>query len=324
MTVAQVDLYGPVAAELDQVCRLFDAELASEERCVQKLVARVTRQRGKMIRPAILLLSGKALGRCDNDHLALATVIEMVHIASLVHDDVLDEADARRNTPSLNRLIGNEGAVLLGDYILAQAFRLCSSLRSHEVNHLLTDTCATVCLGELLQISNRHNQELAEGEYLSMIMKKTAWLMRACGLLGGTLAAAEPQTLARLGEYGLNLGMAFQVSDDLLDLCGTEEEMGKTLGRDLAKGDLTLPLIRFLNTSGKAARQEMVASMAAAHSGGLERIRRLLLESDCMEHCWELARRYTAQAASCLDCLPPSEARDALYGLASFVSSRRC
>jgi len=322
MSIVQADLYGPVVTDLRHVGEIFDAALASEDPRVQNLVANITRRHGKMLRPALVLLVGRALDRLSDDHFVLGAVIEMIHVASLVHDDVLDEAPSRRNTPSANRLIGNEGAVLLGDYIMSQAFRLCCSMRSHEVNDELTDTCRMICLGELLQVSHRHNLDLGEAEYLNIITKKTAWLMRTCGVLGATLSGADPGTVASLGRYGLNLGMAFQITDDLLDLYGSAEEMGKTLGRDLAKGDLTLPLIRFLGTVGGSVRREMVAAIGDGRAVRLERIRDLLRDHDVMADCRRLARSYADRAVSCLEDLPCSDARDALANLADFVSSR--
>ncbi len=323
MTIVQTDIYGPAAADIPRVCEIFDAELSSEDPYVQGLVSRVVGRRGKMLRPALVLLSGRALGQCRQEHVALAAVVEMVHIASLVHDDIIDEAHARRQMPSVNRVAGNEGAVLLGDYIIARAFHLCNSLRSHEVNSLLTDTCKMICLGELMQVSHRGDFELGEDRYLDIIAKKTASLMRTCSILGAVCAGADANTAAQFGRYGQNLGMAFQISDDLLDLYGTEEEVGKTLGHDLNRGELTLPLIRFLSAAPPASRQEMLVAIREGVRGGLSRIRRLLLDDGCIEYCRQLAGRYGDQAIACLDGLPAGDAKDALAALPEFVLLRR-
>jgi octaprenyl-diphosphate synthase len=323
MTLVQTDLYGPAAPDLPRVCELLDAELATEDRFIQNLLTRITNHRGKMLRPVLVLLSARASGWYSPEHLSLAAVVEMVHLASLVHDDVIDEAEARRCGPSVNRMIGNEGAVLLGDYIIAKAFHLCSSLRSHTINDLLTDTCKVICLGELLQVSNRRNLEISESEYLDIISKKTAWLMRTCGLFGTVSLGVTPEIRRHLGQYGLELGMAFQISDDVLDLYGSEEEMGKTVGHDLAKGELTLPLIHFLQTAGPAARREMVSLIGEQGSGPLGRIRELLGENSSPEYCLQLARDCSERAVGHLNGLPASEARDAMVALAEFVINRR-
>ncbi len=324
MTLVQAELYGPVAADLPRVCEIVDARLASDEVFVQDLVERISRQRGKMLRPALVLLTGRALGRCTEAHYTLAAVLEMVHVASLVHDDVIDEAHSRRNVPSLNRTAGNEGAVLLGDYVMANAFRLCSSLRSHEANELLGATCKVICLGELMQVHLRGDLALSEAQYLEIITRKTAWLLRGCAMFGATFAQAGPARVDQLAEYGLNLGMAFQIADDMLDLVGSEEEMGKTLGRDLAKGELTLPLIRFMSSTNGSAHAEMATAIRSGGREGLRRIRQLLLEADALEYCGRLASEYTERAVSLLNDLPASEARDCLGALADFVQSRRC
>ncbi len=318
-----MELYEPIQSDLAGVRELLNAELTGEEPFVRDLMGRLSRQSGKLLRPALVLLSGRAFAPCTPRHHTLAAIVEMVHLASLVHDDVLDEALARRSVPSINRLVGNEGAVLLGDYIMAKAFRLCSSLRSHEVNEELTETCRMICLGELVQVSQRHNLRLTEGEYLHIITRKTAWLLRSCCLLGARLSGVEDSAMARMGEYGLNLGIAFQIADDLLDLQGTEEEMGKSLGRDIAKGDLTLPLIRFLNTASGEPHRSMVAALSEPTPDSPDIVRRLLINSDCLETCLQLAREYGGLARICLEELPASPARDALFALTDFVASRR-
>lgn len=324
MTVLQAELYGSVAADLPRVCDILDAQLASQDAYVQRLVRRATEHRGKMLRPALVLLSGQALGRRAEEHYALAAVVEMVHLASLVHDDVIDEADARRSMPSANRTMGNEGAVLLGDYIMSGAFRLCSSLNSHQASQLLASTCHVICQGELMQVSRRGNLELDEAEYLDIIGRKTAWLLRACGLFGAMFTDAPDHLARRLAEYGHNVGMAFQIADDILDLAGTEEEMGKTLGRDLDKGELTLPLIRYLNSANGSAREGMIAAIMDVQPEDLGRIRQLLLDSDCLGYCQQLARGYVERAKSCLIDLPDSLERDCLSAVAEFVLTRRC
>jgi geranylgeranyl pyrophosphate synthase len=165
--------------------------------------------------------------------------------------------------------------------------------------------------------------DLTEPDYLDIIAKKTASLLRACGLFGATFAGAPPQLVNRIAQYGHHLGMAFQIADDMLDLLGSEEEMGKTVGRDLDRGELTLPFIRFLDTASATARAEMVAALDDAQPSSIQQILRLLRESDALAYCDRLARSYTERATSALEALPPSEARDCLAAIAEFVLSRR-
>ncbi|MBN1347297.1 MAG: polyprenyl synthetase family protein [Phycisphaerae bacterium] len=323
MTLAQTELYGSVAADLSKVSEILAGQLTSEEAYLQEMVGRLSHRQGKMLRPALVLLAGRTVGRCADEHYILAALVEMVHLASLVHDDVIDEAESRRKMPSLNRMMGNEGAVLLGDYVMTGAFALCSSLRSHAANQILCNTCREICLGELMQVAHRRNFELTEAQYLDIIAKKTASLLSACGTFGGTFGAAAPQTTDMLTWYGHNLGMAFQIADDMLDLVGTEEEMGKTLGRDLEKGELTLPLIRFLATADGSAHTEMISALSHHPADGLGRIRQLLQESDALAYCGSLAQEFTDKALAAVDGLPPSEAKDCMAAVAEFVLSRR-
>ncbi len=231
------------------------------------LVKHVSRFRGKMLRPCLVLLSGRA---CSGDqplseaHTVIATVVEMVHMATLVHDDVLDEAELRRKGATINHLRGNEAAVLLGDYLISHSYHLCSGLDSQFASRLIGRTTNCVCEGELLQLDNRNNLDLDEQTYLQIIERKTASLCAACCLLGAKFAGAEPAHVAALETFGMSLGTAFQIQDDILDLVGDASCVGKTLGIDVEKGKLTLPLIHFLRS---AAGTSGVAPVAAEQSG---------------------------------------------------------
>ncbi len=323
MALVQLELYGSVAEDLTKVWRILETEMASDEPSVVRLLDTLTYKRGKMLRPALVLLGGKAFDRVTETHYSLAAVVEMVHLASLIHDDVIDEADSRRNRPSVNQTLGNEGAVLLGDFVMAAAFETCSGLRSHEANRILSATCRTICVGELMQVAQRRNLELGEAAYLDIISKKTASLLRTCGQFGAVFGEADASAVMSLSRYGHDLGMAFQIADDVLDFVGSEEEMGKTLGRDLDKGELTLPLIRFLETRNGSARAALEGAIEDPRPERLGRIRELIHESDSLEYCRRLASRYAHQAVDHLADLPDSEARNSLIAVADFVLSRR-
>src|SRR5436305_1505132 len=243
MASALATLTECITPQLEAVERLFDRELQSELAGVNVLVKHVSRFRGKMLRPTLLLLWGKACGELTDAHVTVATVVEMVHMATLVHDDVLDEAELRRKGATLNHLRGNEAAVLLGDFLISHSYHLCSSLDSQFASRLIGRTTNEVCEGELLQIDNRNNLDLDEETYLSIISRKTASLTAACCLLGAKLSGADDRTVRRADQFGRSLGIAFQIQDDILDIVGDVQDVGKTLGIDLEKVKLTLPII---------------------------------------------------------------------------------
>src|SRR3954470_13241990 len=247
-------LTGCIADELGAVDRVFAEELASDLPSVNALVRHVSRFRGKMLRPLLLLLSGKCCGTLTDAHVTLATVVEMVHMATLVHDDVLDEAELRRKGATINPLRGNEAAVLLGDYLISHSYHLCSSLDSQFASRTIGRTTNEVCEGELLQIDNRNNLDLDEETYLTIINRKTASLTAACCLLGAKLSGATERLVHHADVFGRSLGMAFQIQDDILDIVGDARDVGKTLGIDIEKVKLTLPIIHFLRTAPREHR----------------------------------------------------------------------
>src|SRR5688500_7395855 len=234
-------LIDSIAPQLAAVERRFEQELAGDLPCVNALVKHVSRFRGKMLRPTLVLLAGRACGGLTDAHVTVATVVEMVHMATLVHDDVLDEAELRRKGATLNHLRGNEAAVLLGDYLISHSYHLCSSLDSQFASRLIARTTNQVCEGELLQIQNRNNLALDEETYFEIITRKTASLVATCCLLGARFAGATERRTSQLELFGLSLGIAFQIQDDILDLVGDVSSVGKTLGIDIEKGKLTLP-----------------------------------------------------------------------------------
>ena len=311
-----------IAPELRAVDRVFSEELASDLPCVNVLVKHVSRFRGKMLRPLLLLLSGKACGRVDDAHVTLAAVVEMVHMATLVHDDVLDEAELRRKGATINHLRGNEAAVMLGDYLISHSFHLCSSLDNQLASRVIGRTTNRVCEGELLQIDNRNNLDLSEETYLEIISRKTACLCAACCMLGATFAGAGEGVVARLEGYGLSLGTAFQIQDDILDLVGEEQTVGKTLGSDIEKGKMTLPMIHFLRTAPQEHRSLLRSLLQSNDADKAERIRNLILPSGSIEYARGRAQAFVDRARDALLALPETDARRVLDTMAEFVVSR--
>jgi len=322
MTQVMDAMTGCVGAELAAVERLFSHELASEIKCVNALVKHVSRYHGKMLRPSLVLLTGKACGSLVDAHLVVATVVEMVHMATLVHDDVLDEAELRRKGATINHLRGNEAAVLLGDYLISHSYHLCSSIDSQFASRLIARTTNEVCEGELLQIQNRNNLDLDEATYLSIIERKTAVLCAVCCMLGASLAGAEERRVEQAREYGLCLGIAFQVQDDILDIVGQEQTVGKTLGTDLEKGKLTLPMIHFMATAPREHRQLLRSLMQRREADRMEKIRNLILPSHSIEYAKERACGYVQRARTALQDWPDGDAKMVLEAVAGFVVSR--
>jgi octaprenyl-diphosphate synthase len=311
-----------IAPQLAAVDELFHAELSSDLACVNTLVKHVSRFRGKMLRPMLVLLSGKACGELTDAHVTIATVVEMVHMATLVHDDVLDEAELRRKGATINHLRGNEAAVLLGDYLISHSYHLCSSLDSQLASRLIGRTTNQVCEGELLQIDNRNRIDLDEQTYLQIITRKTASLCGTCCVLGARFAGASENQIRQFETFGVSLGTAFQIQDDILDLVGEENTVGKTLGSDIGKGKMTLPLIHFLRTAPAEHRMLLRSLIQSRDADKVERIRNLLLPSDSIQYAQQRARALVDRARSALLDLPDSEPRRVLDTMAEFVVSR--
>lgn len=314
-------LYLPIAADLARCDELFEQELASDVEFVRRLCAHIGAYRGKRLRPALLLLSGKVCGDLRSEHHILAAVVEMVHLATLVHDDVLDESELRRKTATVHRVWGNEPAVLVGDYLISHAFHLCSSLGSPRAARIIGATTNTVCEGELMQVAQRGNFELTEAQYLEIIRRKTASLMGACCLLGAGYAGANREQRARMQKFGQAVGMAFQIIDDVLDIAGSEEVAGKSLGRDLALGKLTLPGIHYLRAAPSQKRRESFKKLVA--DGDRQQIAALLESSGSLAYARQVARQYVEQSQRALAGLRPSPARESLAALAEFAVTRQ-
>jgi octaprenyl-diphosphate synthase len=315
-------LYAPIQADLIAVQMAFDAELASELPFVNEMCATVRSYRGKMLRPALLLLSGKAAGSVTPHHFTAAAVVEMVHMATLVHDDVLDGAELRRKRPTIAATEGNTAAVLLGDYLISHAFHLCSSLPGTHVSRRIGAITNIVCEGELMQNRGRGDLGLREGDYMEIIRRKTAVLTGVSCELGAWLAGADAQVVSRLYAFGEQAGIAFQIMDDVLDLVGDAEQVGKTLGRDLAQGKVTLPLIHALQNATEGEREALTAALRGDVAASARAIGEILGSAGSLRFAAALARSHVQRAIDQLDVLRPGATKDSLAGLAEFILSR--
>jgi len=315
-------LYAPIAAELAAAERIFQDELGSRFPFVQQLVDHSADFQGKRLRPALLLLCGRACGPLSEAHAVLAAVVEMIHTATLVHDDVLDEAMIRRHAATVNTEWGNETAVLLGDYLFTHAFHLAASLDSTRACRWIGHATNKVCEGEMRQIHHRGNLDLDENDYLAIIEAKTAELTAVSCRLGASYAGAPEVTVAALDRYGRNLGIAFQIADDVLDIWGEERVTGKSLGSDLEKQKLTLPVIHLLRVVEPAAATTIRSLLSEAKADQRRRLRPYLEDTGALDYAWQRAKQHVKQAVDALDCLAESEARSMLRTMAQYVIRR--
>ena len=316
-------LYVPIAGELEQVENLLHDELRSDHPFVDQLTKHGFRLGGKRLRPALLLLAGKACGNLRQEHIVLGVVVELVHTATLIHDDVLDEAAIRRHLDTVNARWDNEASVLLGDYLFAQSICLASTLEDLFATRVLSATARIMCEGELRQIENRGDYNLREDQYLSIIGNKTAELIACSCHLGAYYAGANSETIEALRQYGYNLGVAFQIADDLLDLEGDENTVGKSLGTDLLKQKATLPLIRLMDQVSPSERIELVGLLSASDNHRLETLRTWFERSNAISYARDRAVSFAQLAAEQLRALPPGPAFNCLHGITEFVVNRQ-
>ena len=317
-------LYEPVRGELNDVEEILRTEARSRVPAIDELVQHAFRLGGKRLRPALLLLAGKAVsGSVGREHLILAAVVEMIHTATLVHDDVLDEAAVRRHLDTVNARWNNQSSVLLGDFLFSHAFYLASTVGSTFACQRIGRSTNIVCEGELRQVANRGNLCLTEAEYLSIIEAKTAELCACCCRLGAHYSEAEPQVADAMENYGRHLGIAFQIADDLLDLVGEEATAGKSLGTDLAQHKLTLPLIRLLDQLDGNDRRRVLDLLRLPADERRGELETWLTRSDALAYTRKQARAHARRAIDELHVLPASRERAVLERLGRFVVERR-
>jgi octaprenyl-diphosphate synthase len=334
-------LYSGIGPELRRVDARLSAELHSDHSEADAVIRHGIRLAGKRLRPALLLLAGRAVGPLRDEHITLAAVVEMIHTATLVHDDVLDEAAIRRHVDTVNARWNNETSVLLGDFLFTHAFYLASTLQSTYACRTIGRATNIVCDGELRQTLASGDVHLTDDDYLAIVEAKTAELCACCCELGAHYAGGDRETVARLAAFGRSLGIAFQIADDLLDLEGNEAATGKSLGTDLAKRKMTLPLIHARDSLAPQERKlflTALAGIAVSSEHGVwsadqlpapcsplpaSVLRAWLARHDSLGYARAQAQAYADRAQSQLDSLPDGPARDALAALAEFAVARR-
>jgi octaprenyl-diphosphate synthase len=315
------DMFSSIRQDLAEVERILAETLDNPRPCVNRLVAHLEYYRGKRLRPALLLLTARACGPISAAHHVLGAVVEMIHAATLVHDDVLDEATVRRHVATVNAGWGNQTSILLGDYLFTHAFHLASSVDARACR-IIGQATNLVCEGELRQGTQRGNWTLSEEEYLDIIEGKTAELTACCCRLGALYSGAPAEVVESLTRFGRWLGIAFQITDDLLDLVGEERITGKSLGTDLELQKLTLPIIHLLDQARAEAASRLRQILSSPHNHKREVLRPYLDESGAIDYACRRAEEFAVQARSELLCLPASEWRSILEMLTHQVVHR--
>ena len=278
---------------------------------------------GKRVRPALLLMMAGALGYQGQQHYNLAAVVEFIHTATLLHDDVVDESTLRRGRPTANESFGNPASVLVGDFLYSRAFQMMVDADDMRVMAILSDATNVIAEGEVLQLMNMHDASLDEAGYLRVIRSKTAKLFEASTRLAAILAKADSAIEMACAEYGQALGTAFQVIDDVLDYDGDAHELGKNLGDDLREGKNTLPLIVAMQRADDKDRAIIRHAIEEGETENLPRILEIVRKTGALEATREAARAEAQRAISALEVLPPSAYRDALHALAAQLLTRR-
>jgi octaprenyl-diphosphate synthase len=319
---APISPYAPIAHEMDEVERIIGDAVRNDHPGVAEVVAHVSQYKGKRLRPALLLLTAKACGQLTPKHPVLAAVIELIHSATLVHDDVLDEATRRRHVATANARWGNHNSVLLGDYLFTHAFYLATTLGDIRACQIIGAATNRVCEGELRQGLERGNLALSEAEYFDLIDAKTAELIACSSRLGALYSGAAPEVVAAMERYGRLIGIAFQIADDLLDIVGEERATGKSLGTDLKQQKMTLPLIRLLSRAPDGNGLFLRQILSAPGNHKREALAPYLADSDAVDYGRRTALDYAARARAELTCIAPSPSRAILEAAADGVVHR--
>ena len=310
------------AADMAAVDQLIQTRLHSEVVLINQLGSYIINSGGKRLRPLLVLLAARACGYQGQAHINAAAIIEFIHTATLLHDDVVDASDLRRGRETANAIWGNEASVLVGDFLYTRAFQMMVDIGSMRVMQIMAETTNIIAEGEVLQLLNCHDPDTTEERYFEVIKGKTAKLFEAATLVGAVLAQRPEPEQQALAEYGLYLGMAFQLVDDLLDYSASSDVIGKNVGDDLAEGKPTLPLIYTL----KVGTPEQVALIRQAiEQGGrelIEKVTQAIASSGAIDYTANLARDMAKRAILALNGLAPSQYKDALIGIAEYSVSR--
>ena len=311
-----------VGRKLEATNQLIQAQLFSEVPLIQSIVQHIIQSGGKRTRPLIVLLIASALNYQGEEDLELATVIEFIHTATLLHDDVVDESLLRRGQKTANALWDNKASVLAGDFLYSRAFQLLAKRSNVPITKLLAETTNAIAEGELWQLMNRDDANLSEAHYFKIIYYKTAKLFEAAAAIGALIATQDLKQQQAAHCYGKELGIAFQLIDDLLDYTGDAASLGKNIGDDLADGKMTLPLIYALEHSDEQLAAQIKAVLKDHNLKHLELIQQAITQSNAIQYTREKAQAHIHTAIKALEIFPDSAAKNALIALAEFTVGR--
>jgi octaprenyl-diphosphate synthase len=319
---AQNTIAQSIATDMDAVNAVIRQRLHSEVSLVNQIAEYIISAGGKRIRPVLVLLLANAYGYRGTAHHELAAVVEFIHTATLLHDDVVDESSMRRGRQTANALFGNAASVLVGDFLYSRSFQMMVSLDNMRVMRILSDATNVISEGEVLQLLNMHDPDVTHDNYLMVIQSKTAKLFEAAAELGALIAGADDAQIAAAGEYGRSLGTAFQLIDDVLDYAGDAAEIGKNLGDDLREGKPTLPLI-WLMEHGTPAQRELVRNcIEHGDEQQFEAVLAAVTSSGALDYTRQQAEQAAERAAQAITDLPDSVYKSSLLQLCGFAVDR--
>ena len=311
-----------VGEDMAAVDRHIQNELRSDVALIEQIGHYIVGAGGKRLRPVTLLLSAHALRYAGTAHIDLAAVIEFIHTATLLHDDVVDESGLRRGRETANDLWGNAASVLVGDFLYSRAFQMMVAVGNPRVMDIMAQTTNSIAQGEVMQLINSHDPQTTQAVYLETITRKTAQLFESAARLGAVLADASPAGERVLADFGLNLGIAFQMVDDALDYSAEADQMGKNAGDDLAEGKITLPLIHAMDRVTAGEQAVIREAIETGDRDALTEIRQIIESTGALAYTCARAQEHAGLARQSLEALPTSQYRDALSALADFSVSR--
>ncbi len=315
------DLFVPIAADMKALDAVIRKRLDSEVVLIRTIGEYIVSAGGKRLRPAVLMLVAKALGYQGTDHHLLAAVVEFIHTATLLHDDVVDESDMRRGKSTANAVFGNAASVLVGDYLYSRSFEMMVETRSMEAMAVLSAATTVIAEGEVLQLLNVHDPDVSEERYMQVVRYKTAKLFEAATEVGAILGQADSALQEAAAALGRHLGTAFQLIDDVLDYSGDAEALGKNVGDDLREGKPTLPLIRVMEV-GTAAEQSLIRQAIETGDADFDAVARAIANTDAVEYTRLAAHKEIDYALEALRHFPPSECTEALRSMCRFAVER--
>lgn len=316
------EIYQTVEHDFNRVNQLISSQLSSDVPLVEKIAQYIVESGGKRMRPLLVLLTSRALGYQGDDHSKLATIIEFLHTATLLHDDVVDTSNMRRGRSTANAKWGNAPSVLVGDFLYSRAFQMMVDMKSMPIMEVLSNATNVIAEGEVFQLMNCKNPDVSEAAYFEVIKNKTAMLFEAASHSAAILSNASPEAQAQMQQFGLHLGLAFQLVDDMLDYIGEAETMGKNVGDDLAEGKPTLPLIYAMKNGTESEATLIRKAIRSGDISQLQAICASVKRCGALEYTQQAAENAYNEAIKCLKTLPESPHKTALFGLARLAINR--